>query len=153
MQALEMKIPPVVVASLVAVLMLVVARYWPGMAIPGPVRLAAICTLLPAGALFGIGGVVSFRRAGTTVNPLDPDLTTSLVTSGIYRYSRNPMYVGIQCCLLAFGFFLSSPPAIFASAVFVLYINRFQIRPEEDLLAEKFGEQYRDYRSIVRRWL
>ena len=153
MRALELKVPPVVVAAVCAALMWLVARYWPGLMVSGYIRLVGIALVVVVSALFAIPALLSFKRADTTVNPLNPEKAASLVTSGVYRYSRNPMYVGILCLLLAWGLFLSSLNATLASFAFVLYMNRFQIRGEEAFLDTKFGQQYRDYQSRVRRWL
>lgn len=152
MRALELKVPPVAVAGVCAALMWMTARYWPGLMIGGVIRIAAIA-ILAFGGFFAVTGVLSFKRANTTVNPVNIDKASVLVTTGVYRYSRNPMYVGILCLLLAWGFLLSSLNAVLASAAFVLYINRFQIQPEEAFLVAKFGEQYKAYRTRVRRWL
>jgi protein-S-isoprenylcysteine O-methyltransferase Ste14 len=100
-----------------------------------------------------LSGFVAFRHAKTTVNPLSPANSSSLVTSGIYRFTRNPMYVGLALVLLAWALFLSSPWSLLGPLVFVLYINRFQIVPEERILSGIFGEAYSAYRTKVRRWL
>ena len=105
------------------------------------------------GAFFCLAGVVSFRRAKTTVNPLKPEQASSLVTSGIYRWSRNPMYVGFALFLVAWAAWLASPWTLLGVAGFVLYMNRFQIGPEERALASLFGIDFNHYCASVRRWL
>ena len=110
-------------------------------------------SLAVLGVAVAIAGVASFRRAQTTVNPLKPESTSSLVVSGVYRVSRNPMYVGMLLVLLGWGVLLSNVLALPIVPGFVLYMNRFQIGPEETVLAELFGEEYATYRSRVRRWL
>ena len=109
--------------------------------------------LVIIGIFFAVAGVVSFSLAGTTVNPLKPESHSTLVTSGIYRVTRNPMYVGFMFLLLAWGLYLSNLHSIVFSAGFLFYINRFQIRSEEIILKSSFGRQYDSYRSRVRRWL
>ncbi|WP_210307157.1 methyltransferase family protein [Paenochrobactrum gallinarii] len=96
------------------------------------------------------------RRPSTTsspINPLRPETTSALVTTGIYRYSRNPMYVGFALFLLAFAVLLSSPGALLGVLGFVLYIDRFQILPEEQALNVLFGADFTNYCTQVRRWL
>ncbi len=115
-------------------------------------------SLLPAslaliGALTCVTGVVSFRRAKTTVNPMKPNSTSSLVISGIYKYTRNPMYLGLVLVLLGWAAFLSNLAALALLPAFVLYINRFQIMPEENVLASSFPHAYAAYRARVRRWI
>lgn len=101
----------------------------------------------------GITAILVFRQVGTTVNPIDPDQTCAMVTNGIYRYSRNPMYLGMLLLLMAWALWLSNLAALALLPGFVLYMNRFQIQPEERFLARKFGEDYQAYRASVRRWL
>ena len=105
------------------------------------------------GALTCLAGVVAFRRANTTVNPMKPDTTKSLVVSGIYGYTRNPMYLGFLLLLMAWAGALSNVLALGSLLAFVLYMNRFQILPEERMLASRFSQDYAEYRARVRRWL
>jgi protein-S-isoprenylcysteine O-methyltransferase Ste14 len=153
MQALELKIPPPVVALLAAGAMWGIARLAPIVEIPDPWRVAAAIVCGLAGFAVSIAGIVSFRLAKTTVNPMKPEETSALVRSGIYRRTRNPMYLGSVLILTAWAVFLSSAWALLGAGVFVLYMNRFQISPEERILAQLFGASYADYRSRVRRWL
>lgn len=96
---------------------------------------------------------ITFYRCGTTLNPLKPQLTSTLVTSGPYRYSRNPIYIGLVLMLAGWGFYLQNLASLFCVLIFVLYINRFQIIPEEESLAQKFGIEFEIYKSNVNRWL
>jgi protein-S-isoprenylcysteine O-methyltransferase Ste14 len=108
-------------------------------------------------ALIGIAcdllGVMAFYRAKTTVNPLKPSATSSIVQSGIYRYTRNPMYLGMLLVLLGLALYLAHPAAFVALPVFVAYLTRYQIIPEERILAARFGAEYSAYASRVRRWI
>jgi protein-S-isoprenylcysteine O-methyltransferase Ste14 len=149
----ELKIPPVLVALIFALLMWQIASVLPGTILAVSPRRVLIVLLIVAGVIFSVSGVVSFKNANTTVNPLIPGVSSSLVTSGIYRLSRNPMYLGFLFFLLAWGVFLSNLYSILFSAGFVLYMNRFQIRSEERALLSRFGEEYSRYISRVRRWL
>jgi protein-S-isoprenylcysteine O-methyltransferase Ste14 len=97
--------------------------------------------------------VLSFRRAKTTVNPLKPETSASLVSTGVYSFTRNPMYLGMALVLLAWAAYLASPWALAGPALFALYITRFQIIPEERVLARLFGTSFAEYRKRVRRWL
>lgn len=152
MQKLELKVPPPVVALLIAGIMWA-ARLPPYFAIPRNFGLLVAGTLVLAGFAIAGAGLVSFRRAGTTIHPHRPQETSALVTTGIYRFSRNPMYTGLLLVLAAWAVYLASLWAWAGPAAFVLYINRFQVRPEERVLAAKFGEAYDAYRSKVRAWL
>ena len=107
--------------------------------------------LVALGAALMGSAVVTFRRAGTTPNPFKP--TTAFVTHGPYRFTRNPMYLGLLLTLLAWAVFLFNPMALLFVPIFVLYINRFQIKPEEQVLSSLFGAEYMAYKGQVRRWL
>jgi len=101
----------------------------------------------------GSAGMVSFWRAKTTMNPTKADAVSSLVTGGVFRFTRNPMYLSLLLYLLAWAVYLSSWLALLLLPAFVLYINRFQIRPEERALSSLFGSEYAAYKGRVRRWL
>jgi len=105
------------------------------------------------GVAFSATGILSFRRVRTTVNPTRPDEASVLVSTGIYRVTRNPMYVGLLLVLVAWAVFLASAWALLGVAGFVLYMNRFQIAPEERALSRLFGSEYASYKARVRRWL
>jgi len=153
MHALELKVPPPVVTLLIAAAMWVIAMIGAPLEIPHFLRHVVAATIALTGACISLAGVVSFRRAKTTVNPLKPETASSLVTAGIYRFTRNPMYVGLLFVLLGWAVFLSSAGALLGPLAFVLYINRFQIAPEERVLATLFGATYAEYKATVRRWL
>jgi protein-S-isoprenylcysteine O-methyltransferase Ste14 len=153
MRFLELRIPPPVVGLVVAAGMWAVARFPPIVAVPMPARLVVAGLLLAAGLAVALGGVVSFRRARTTVNPLKPEMTAALVATGVYSFTRNPMYVGMVAILLAWVAFLASPWALLGPAAFAAYITRFQIVPEERVLAQLFGESFAAYTRRVRRWI
>ena len=129
------------------VLELVLPTNWP----PTGVRIAV--AVLTAGAWLGLDGaaMLSFRRAGTSMVPMNP--TTALVTSGPYRLTRNPMYLGMAFLYVAFAFAFGVTWALaFLPAVLVI-VDRFVIAREEPYLERKFGQPYRDYKARVRRWL
>ena len=96
--------------------------------------------------------ILQFSRANTTVDPVNPSRTTTLVTNGIYNYSRNPMYLGMLLLLLAWGLWLGNVFNIILAAGYVAAMNKFQILPEENALQEKFGNEYDMYCKFVRRW-
>ena len=152
MRALELKIPPPVVGALVAALMWGLATLPPSLPLPGGVRVALAGILAAVGIAFDLSGLIAFRRARTTVNPLRPERASALVTGGIYRVTRNPMYVGMAFLLTAWAVYLSALWPFLGPALFVVYITRFQIKPEEQVLRERFSE-YHTYASQVRRWL
>lgn len=118
-----------------------------------PLRLIAICGLTVAGYFFCFSGWLAFRRANTSVNPLTPAIASSLVRSGIYRYSRNPMYVGFALLLAAWALCLQAIWGLIAVPLYMAYLQRFQIQPEERALNKLFGENFTEYSQQTRRWL
>lgn len=155
MSALELKIPPVAVTLLFASLMWGLARSTPslGFTLPGGLRPTVLTLFATAAAVAGMAAVHAFRRARTTVNPLRPQGCTTLVTSGVFRYSRNPMYLALLLALLGWGLYLANPLAVLLALAFIPWMNRFQIQPEERVLQRAFGQAFADYRQQVRRWL
>ena len=111
----------------------------PAAPLPPNIRLVAAIAIALVGVTFSIAGVAAFRRAKTTLNPLKPGTSSSLVTSGVYRFTRNPMYVGLALGLLGWAVFLSSAWSLLGPLVFILYMTRFQIVPEERALSNEEG--------------
>jgi protein-S-isoprenylcysteine O-methyltransferase Ste14 len=153
MRALELKIPPPVVALVVAAAMWLVASLVSILVVPASIRITLAVAIALLGGVFSLAGVISFRRAKTTVNPMKPEKASSLVRSGIYTITRNPMYVGLLLVLVAWAVFLSSAVALAGPVAFFFYIGQFQIGPEERVLAKMFGPEYAEYQTKVRRWL
>jgi protein-S-isoprenylcysteine O-methyltransferase Ste14 len=152
MNLLELKIPPPVVALVLAVLMWLTPSP-AGLVQPEFVlRIAAALALVLVGQTLSVSAIAEFRRARTTVNPIKAHAATSLVSSGIFRYTRNPMYLGLLLTLLGWAAYLANPFALAFLPVFALYMTRFQIKPEERILSSLFGASYAAYRGRVRRW-
>ena len=153
MRWLEHKVPPPIVGALVGVAMWAVAHFSPELPIERPLRIALALVVAGVGVAFVALGGIAFRRARTTTNPLKPEAASSLVIAGVYRYTRNPMYVGVACVLVGWAVYRGSLPAFVGPVVFVLFITRFQIIPEERVLSAKFGPKFAEYQAKVRRWL
>ncbi|MDZ7783351.1 MAG: isoprenylcysteine carboxylmethyltransferase family protein [Halioglobus sp.] len=153
MKALELKVPPLVLLVIAGSSMLAVSRISSNLCftLPGVAWLSTV--LATAGLIIAILGVVEFRAAGTTVDPRMPEQSAKLVVRGVYRFSRNPMYLGFLLVLVAWGLFLGSTFSLLFLPAFILYMNYFQIVPEERFMREKFGESYDQYSSQVRRWI
>jgi protein-S-isoprenylcysteine O-methyltransferase Ste14 len=153
MALLEHRIPPPAVAAVVAAGMWGIVGIGPQLTVtPGPKSLAVI-VFVAAGLAFSLLGVLAFRASRTTVNPLKPERASALVTGGVYRITRNPMYVGMAFVLLAWAVYLSAMLPFAGIAVFVAFITRLQIVPEERVLHGLFGDTYVAYAARVRRWL
>lgn len=153
MNPLENRIPPPIVALAFAVAMAACARLLPWASVVIPGREWAAALLLTAGLAVLASAVVQFVRARTTVNPLRPEEASALVTGGLFRYTRNPMYLGMALVLAAWTAWLGNAVAALVLAGFVAFIGRFQIAPEERALRAHFGEQFDAYARQVRRWI
>jgi protein-S-isoprenylcysteine O-methyltransferase Ste14 len=148
-----LKLPPVALGAIVAALMWCASSATRAFDFRFPASFLSSASLALLGAAICLSGVLSFRRAKTTVNPMRPDSTSSLVVSGIYKYSRNPMYLGFLLVLLGWATFLSDLAAFALLPAFVVYMNRFQIGPEERALGSLFAQEYQPYLARVRRWI
>ncbi len=148
---LNNKVPPLVVMVFFAAIMALIAHYTIIDFTAFIIYLAL--ALVATGCIFCIAGVVSFRLAKTTVLPNKPEEASSLVTSGVYKLSRNPMYLGFAFILAGWGVWLGSMWTFLGVAGFIAYITLFQIIPEERALHQLFAEQFDDYKSRVKRWL
>ncbi len=153
MKMLEHKIPPPLVAFIFALLMWLLNLALPGFDTSSQIRTVIALFVFCIGIAFTLPGLIAFKRKGTTINPLAPDKASSLVQDGIYKITRNPMYFGMLMYLIAWAIFLSN---LFTTPLvigFVVYMNKFQIEPEEKALSAIFGEDYKSYTNKVRRWL
>jgi protein-S-isoprenylcysteine O-methyltransferase Ste14 len=152
MRFLEHRIPPPVVGLVVAGLMWAVAALPPALPLSGGVRMAIALLVVGIGLAFDLLGLIAFRRSRTTVNPLQPQKASALVTDGVYRLTRNPMYVGMAFLLTGWAVYLGSLLTFLGPVLFIVYITHFQIAPEERVLRARFPE-FEAYAARVRRWL
>lgn len=153
MSTLELRLPPVLVTAITAGLMWGIAALTPTLRFDAAGRGAIAIAFFVAGLAVGLAAIVSFHRAATTVNPIQPGSASSLVTSGIYRITRNPMYLGLVLVLLGWATWLGHPFAVVIVPLFMAYMSRFQIQPEERALKAKFGDSFETYARATRRWL
>jgi protein-S-isoprenylcysteine O-methyltransferase Ste14 len=153
MQVFELKVPPVALVVVFAVVMWAASTVFSAASFPLPgVSIIALALAL-IGSGIAVAGVFAFRRHDTTVNPMKPEATATIVTAGIYCVTRNPMYLGIALGLLGWAIYLANLAALLLVPAFVAYMTRFQIKPEERALLEKFGSNFADYMAAVRRWI
>lgn len=153
MAGLELKIPPPLVAILCAAGMWAMAQIVEPYVIQPILKWALVIIFILVGAAFDISGFFEFRRSKTTINPMHPEKSSALVIGGVYQITRNPMYVGMLCILMAWTAYLENSAALLGVATFMLYITLFQIKPEEKMLTQLFGDAFVQYQKHVRRWL
>lgn len=152
---LDLKLPPALLVLLAAGAMWGAARALPswGLDLSMAWTLGLGVGLAIAGVAVVLAGVSAFRRHGTTVDPIHPEAAHQVVRSGIYRFTRNPMYLGMTLLLLGWAVYLAHPLALLVLPGFMAYLDRFQIRAEERVLTVKFGADYAAYLRDVPRWL
>ncbi len=150
---MRLKVPPVVVFVVCLALILIVYFLSEDLSYQFPYRKALSRIFLVIGFFLGVLGVVTFRMKGTTVDPMQPKKASKLVTHGIYQYTRNPMYLGLVFILIGGAIRIGNPLGVLPIMLFIWYMNEFQIKPEEEVLIENFGEDYEAYTRKVRRWL
>jgi len=153
MKALETLIPPPIVTVIIMILMYWVPRSILASSIQSSLLFfAAIATGLAA-IMIMLAGIAAFAKDRTTLNPMRIDQASTLVTSGIFKFTRNPMYLGDVIFLFAWCLLLATPWAIFGPFLLMIYLTQFQIKPEERMMQQKFGTAYKAYQSQVRRWI
>lgn len=130
-----------------------VARVAPGLRFAFEWNLALAVVIAVIGLAIDVAGLVEFRKARTTMNPMRPDAASALVRGGVFRWTRNPMYLGMAIVLLGWAIYLAHPLSLLGIPCFIAYLNRFQIAPEERVLERRFGAEFLAYRESVRRWL
>jgi len=151
--ALELKIIPPLAMLICAGLIHILSQAFPVNTLLLEYREGLAGFFIILGLSVDLSAIAFFVRAKTTVNPYTPDKSSALVTSGIYRITRNPMYAGLMCLLLAWTIWLGCISGLLIIALFQQYITRFQITPEERSLQALFGSAYGDYCAQVRRWI
>jgi protein-S-isoprenylcysteine O-methyltransferase Ste14 len=153
LNALELRIPPPLVVAVIASVMLVVSWQLPAFGFSLPYGRAAALALFVSGLGFGLAAVRDLRAAGTTINPAHPCRASAMVTWGVYRFSRNPMYLALLVALVGWAVFLSNLLSFLLLPVFKAYMNRFQIAPEERALRQRFGSEFEAYTRSAPKWL
>ncbi|MEN8133940.1 MAG: isoprenylcysteine carboxylmethyltransferase family protein [Thermodesulfobacteriota bacterium] len=153
MANLRLKIPPIIQAGICILAMWLLSRYLPLISFEIILWPVIAVVIISIGALIAVAGIVSFRKARTTVDPRTPGKASELVIVGIYNYTRNPMYLGLLAILVGLAVLFGAVSSFLAIPVFVWFMNRLQIEAEEEALEELFGESYREYKLKVRRWL
>ena len=149
---MQPRIPPPVVALIFGAAMCLLGRFLPFGHFDFFGRDYLIYTLIVIAIILVAAAKWQFQKFNTSSNPMNPSKATTLVTGGIYNYSRNPMYLALLLILLAWGLWLGNAFNSLLAAVFVAFMNNFQIALEEKTLASKFGKSYQQYCIHVRRW-
>lgn len=152
MTSLELRIHPPLILILCLAIAYLLSHYLPVYTLPAFIT-QSYAYVSAAGVFIALLGIWQFRLAKTTIDPKRPDKVSNIVSSGIYRVTRNPMYLGMLLVLIAAVFKFADLSGALAIILFISYITLFQIKPEERMIEKLFGEQYLAYKNQVRRWL
>ncbi len=148
------KIPPAIIAIMALITMVIIAKSLPQFSFSLPNKLLIAIVVAITGISIAAAGVAAFRKLQTTVNPTKPGTASTLAVDGIYKWSRNPMYLGLLLFLIACGIYSANLIALVVMPfVFLVYMTVYQIKPEEDALTLIFGDDFVQYKARVRRWL
>ena len=150
---MKLLIPPPIQALLSAIMMWLISRYFLQANFSLTVINVFALVFLIIAAIIIILSINKFRETKTTISPLKLNKTSSLVSNGIYRYTRNPMYLGLLLMLFSSDLFLKNFISFLILPLFILSITKNQILPEEEALENIFGEKYKNYKKKVRRWI
>jgi protein-S-isoprenylcysteine O-methyltransferase Ste14 len=153
MTRLEKRLPPPVVVFLIGAAMAAASIVLTALPIELALRAEIAVAIIALGFSFVARGFLTFRAAGTTIDPVRVDRVSALVTSGVFRRTRNPMYVGFATMLVGWAAFLAVPWLLLGPAFFVMFTTRFQVVPEERAMRARFGDAYAAYVRRVPRWL
>ncbi|WP_087021656.1 methyltransferase family protein [Thaumasiovibrio subtropicus] len=153
MKTLALKVPPPMLFVTALGVMYGVSLYTPHWQVDVVVARYTSIGLFSLGLSIAIAATVAFKRHKTTVDPRHPEKSSSLVTKGIYRFTRNPMYLCLVLWLVCWAIYLHSPVALIIVTLFIVYLTQYQIKPEERMLSARFGKPYLKYTTRVRRWL
>ncbi len=153
MKYLALKIPPLLLVMIFSAAMFGLSKILPNLGLSSSLRWMILLIMSVISSVIVIASTWCFKVTHTTVNPFNPDSSTSLIQSGIYRYSRNPMYLGFTCFLIGIGVWLDSLFSILLVPTFIGYLTVFQIRPEEEALSKIFGDDFNQYKIKTNRWL
>lgn len=150
---MKIRVPPVAQVLLFGILGWGLSTMFPSPQMGGSWRIFPAVLLSGAGLVLLTSAVGAFVRVKTTVNPLDPGSAEQLVTSGLFRFSRNPMYLGMLLILAGGIIWLGAWSGMLAPVLFIWFMTELQIKPEEYSLQQKFGDQFSAYRRRTRRWI
>lgn len=150
---MTIRIPPVIQALSWAVIIWAIAVFTPALTFTLPGRYALVFVFVGFGIVVELASVFGFIKARTTVDPINLSHSSELVTTGLYKVSRNPMYLGMLLLLIAWALFLTNLFCILSVIGFVIVMNEIQIKPEERALEEIFGDEFLSYKNRVRRWI
>ena len=151
MMHIKTKIQPPLVALTFGFLINYTKNIYPKFEIKNEIIFGSL--MIISGLIIILSAIILFKKYQTTITPLNPSNATKLITGGIYKFSRNPMYLGLLLVLLGISIILNLTGGFFLIPLFILYLNLFQIIPEENAMVELFKDEFLEYKKKVRRWI
>ena len=148
---MKTKIPPPLVTLIFGSLIFLTKNIFPEIKVTNNIALGSLFILF--GILIASLSIGLFRKYRTTITPINPKGATKLITSGIYKFSRNPMYLGLLLVLSGIGIIQNPIGSLLFVPSFILYLNHFQIIPEESAMLDLFKDDFLKYKGNVRRWI
>ena len=148
---IKTKFPPPLVALTFGFLINYTKNIFPKIEISNEIIFGSFMIII--GLIIILSAIILFKKYQTTITPLNPSNATKLITDGIYKFSRNPMYLGLLLVLVGISIILSLTGGFFFILLFILYINLFQIIPEENAMVDLFKDEFLEYKKNVRRWI
>ena len=148
---IKTKFPPPLVALTFGFLINYTKNIFPKIEIKNEIIFGSF--MIISGLIIILSAIILFKKYQTTISPLNPSNATKLITDGIYKFSRNPMYLGLLLVLVGISIILNLTGGFFFILLFILYINLFQIIPEENAMVDLFKDEFLEYKKNVRRWI
>ena len=148
---IKTKFPPPLVALTFGFLINYTKNIFPKIEIKNEIIFGSF--MIISGLIIILSAIILFKKYQTTITPLNPSNATKLITDGIYKFSRNPMYLGLLFVLFGISIILNPTGGLFLIPLFILYLNIFQIVPEENAMVDLFKDEFLEYRKNVRRWI
>ena len=148
---IKTKLPPPLVALTFGFLINYTKNIFPKIEIENEIIFGSFMIII--GLIIILSSIILFKKYQTTITPLNPSNATKLITDGIYKFSRNPMYLGLLLVLFGFSIILNPTGGFLLIPLFILYINLFQIIPEENAMVDLFKDEFLEYKENVRRWI
>ncbi len=145
------KFPPPLVALTFGFLINYTKNIFPKIEIKNEIIFGSFMIII--GLIIILSAIILFKKYQTTITPLNPSNATKLITDGIYKFSRNPMYLGLLLMLMGISIILNLTGGVLLIPLFILYLNLFQIIPEENAMVDLFKDEFIDYKKNVRRWI
>tara|TARA_Y100001936_G_scaffold32967_1_gene30942 strand:+ start:711 stop:1166 length:456 start_codon:yes stop_codon:yes gene_type:complete len=151
MTNIKTKLPPPLVALIFGFLINYTKNIFPKIEIKNQIIFGSF--MIINGLIIILSAIILFKKYQTTISPLNPSNATKLITNGIYKFSRNPMYLGLLLVLLGISIIFNLTGGFFFILLFISYMNLFQIIPEENAMVDLFKDEFLEYKINVRRWI